>query len=125
VPVEFFMIDDAVALFRLKWIISSEVPGGDGPDESSLLRLMLVCRSTSVLFLIKSGIMPYPVALEQAYAATKWAAQNGQTIHVNPSRLGIVGDGGSLLPIYLTPLLSSFTNYFVAHYFFSFLVNQF
>ena len=27
----------------------------------------------------------YPVALEQVYAATKWVAQNGQTIHVNSS----------------------------------------
>jgi acetyl esterase/lipase len=40
----------------------------------------------------------YPVALEQAYAATKWVAQNGQTIHVNPSRLALVGDsvGGNM-----------------------------
>src|SRR5262249_328747 len=40
----------------------------------------------------------YPVALEQAYAATKWVAQNGQTIHVNPSRLAVVGDsvGGNM-----------------------------
>jgi len=34
----------------------------------------------------------YPVALEQAYAATKWVAQNGQTINVNSSRLAVVGD---------------------------------
>jgi acetyl esterase len=40
----------------------------------------------------------YPVALEQAYAATKWVAQNGQTIHVNSSRLAVVGDsvGGNM-----------------------------
>ena len=40
----------------------------------------------------------YPVALEQAYAATKWVAQNGQTINVNSSRLAVVGDsvGGNL-----------------------------
>ena len=40
----------------------------------------------------------YPFSLEQAYAATKWVAQNGQTIHVNPSRLAIVGDsvGGNM-----------------------------
>lgn len=34
----------------------------------------------------------YPVALEQAYAATKWVAQNGQTINVDSSRLAVVGD---------------------------------
>jgi acetyl esterase len=40
----------------------------------------------------------YPVALDQAYAATKWVTQNGQTIHVNPSRLAVVGDsvGGNM-----------------------------
>jgi acetyl esterase len=40
----------------------------------------------------------YPVPLEQAYAATKWVAENGQTINVNPSRLAIVGDsvGGNM-----------------------------
>jgi acetyl esterase len=40
----------------------------------------------------------YPVALEQAYAATKWVAQNGQNIQVNSSRLAVVGDsvGGNI-----------------------------
>ena len=40
----------------------------------------------------------YPVSLEQAYAATKWVAQNGQTIHVNSTRLAVVGDsvGGNM-----------------------------
>jgi acetyl esterase len=36
--------------------------------------------------------------VEQAYAATKWVAQNGQTINVNSSSLAIVGDsvGGNM-----------------------------
>jgi acetyl esterase len=40
----------------------------------------------------------YPVALEQAYAATRWVAQNGQSINVDSSRLAVVGDsvGGNL-----------------------------
>ena len=40
----------------------------------------------------------YPVALEQVYAPAKWIAQNGQTIHVNSSRLAVVGDsaGGNM-----------------------------
>jgi acetyl esterase len=40
----------------------------------------------------------YPVALEQAYAATKWVAQKGQTINVNSSSLAVVGDsvGGNM-----------------------------
>ena len=41
----------------------------------------------------------YPVALEQAYAATKWVAENGRTINVNSSRLAVVGDsvGGNMV----------------------------
>ena len=40
----------------------------------------------------------YPVSLEQAYAVTKWVAENGQTINVNPSRIVVAGDsaGGTL-----------------------------
>jgi acetyl esterase len=40
----------------------------------------------------------YPVALEQAYAATKWVARNGKTINVNSSHLAVVGDsvGGNM-----------------------------
>jgi acetyl esterase len=40
----------------------------------------------------------YPVSLEQAYAATKWVAQNGLTINVDSSRLAVVGDsvGGNM-----------------------------
>ena len=40
----------------------------------------------------------YPVAIEQAYVATKWVAENGQNINVNSSRLAVVGDsvGGNM-----------------------------
>jgi acetyl esterase len=40
----------------------------------------------------------YPVAIEQAYAATKWVAENCKTINVNSSRLAVVGDsvGGNM-----------------------------
>ncbi len=34
----------------------------------------------------------YPVPVEQAYAATKWVAENGRTINVNSSRLAVAGD---------------------------------
>jgi len=40
----------------------------------------------------------YPQALEEAYAATKWVADNGQSINVNATKLGVVGDsaGGNM-----------------------------
>jgi acetyl esterase len=37
----------------------------------------------------------YPVPVEQAYAATKWVAENGHTISLNSSRLAVVGDSVS------------------------------
>lgn len=40
----------------------------------------------------------YPVPIEQAYAATKWVAENGHAINVDSSRLAVVGDsvGGNM-----------------------------
>jgi acetyl esterase len=40
----------------------------------------------------------YPAAIEQAYAATNWVAENGASIKVDPSRLALVGDsvGGTM-----------------------------
>jgi hypothetical protein len=40
----------------------------------------------------------YPIAIEEAYAATKWIAENGRSIRVDPSRLAVVGDspGGNM-----------------------------
>ncbi len=40
----------------------------------------------------------YPIALEQAYAATRWVTQNAQSINLDPSRIAVVGDsvGGNL-----------------------------
>ena len=40
----------------------------------------------------------YPVSLEQAYAAAKWVAENGQTLNVDSTRLAVAGDsvGGKM-----------------------------
>jgi acetyl esterase len=43
----------------------------------------------------------YPVAIEQAYAATKWVAEHGASIGVDPSRLVVAGD--SVGAIWLPP----------------------
>lgn len=47
------------------------------------------------LSIILSPEAKYPVSLEQAYATTKWVSENGQTIHVDSSRLAVVGDSVS------------------------------
>jgi acetyl esterase len=40
----------------------------------------------------------YPVAIDEAYAATKWVSENGKTIEVDSSRLAVAGDsvGGNM-----------------------------
>ncbi|MFE7191801.1 alpha/beta hydrolase [Kitasatospora sp. NPDC057541] len=40
----------------------------------------------------------YPIAIEQAYAATKWVAEHGDEINVDGSRIAVVGDsvGGNM-----------------------------
>jgi acetyl esterase len=40
----------------------------------------------------------YPQALEEAYAATKWVADNGQSINLNATKLAVAGDsaGGNM-----------------------------
>jgi acetyl esterase len=40
----------------------------------------------------------YPIAIEQAYAATKWVAEHGDEINVDGSRLAVTGDsvGGNM-----------------------------
>ena len=40
----------------------------------------------------------YPLSLEEAYAATKWISENGQTLNLDSSRLVVAGDsvGGNM-----------------------------
>jgi acetyl esterase len=76
------------------WILG----GFDTHDR--LVRELANKANVAVVFVnyTRSPEAKYPVALEQAYAATKWVAQNGQTINVNSSRLAVVGDsvGGNM-----------------------------
>jgi acetyl esterase len=43
----------------------------------------------------------YPVAIEEAYAATKWVSENGRNINVDCSRLAVAGDsvGGNMATV--------------------------
>lgn len=71
------------------WILGGE----DTHDR--LLRELANGAHVAVAFVnyTRSPQAKYPVALEEAYAATKWVAENGQAINVNSSRLAVAGDG--------------------------------
>jgi acetyl esterase/lipase len=48
----------------------------------------------------------YPVQIEQAYAATKWVAENGRSINVDPARLAVAGDSVGANMATVTALLA-------------------
>jgi acetyl esterase len=76
------------------WVLG----GADTHDR--LLREIANGAHAAIVFVnyTRSPEAKYPIPLEQAYAATKWVAQNGQTINVNSSRLAVAGDsvGGNM-----------------------------
>lgn len=49
----------------------------------------------------RSPEVQYPVANEQAYAATQWIANNGQRIGLDPTRIAVAGDsvGGNMAAV--------------------------
>ena len=65
-----------------------------------LLRELANGSQAAVVFVnyTRSPEAKYPIALEEAYAATKWVAENGRTLNLNSSRLAVAGDsvGGNM-----------------------------
>src|SRR5260370_13086987 len=74
---------------------------GDKETHDRLVREIATGAQATVVFVdyARSPEAQYPVAIEQAYAATKWVAENGATIKVDPSRLALAGDsvGGNMV----------------------------
>lgn len=72
-----------------------------GPDTHDRLVRELANDAHAAIVFVNYTPSPeakYPVPIEQAYAATKWVAENGHTINVDSSRLAVVGDsvGGNM-----------------------------
>jgi acetyl esterase len=72
-----------------------------GSDTHDRLVRELATRAQVVIVFVDYTLSPeakYPDSLEQALAATKWVAENGQTINVNPMLLAVAGDsaGGNI-----------------------------
>ena len=74
---------------------------GDRETHDRLVREIATGAQATVVFVeyARSPEVHYPVAVEQAYAATRWVAENGATIKVDPTRLALVGDsvGGNIV----------------------------
>jgi acetyl esterase len=68
---------------------------GDKDTHDRLVREIAVGAQATVVFVdyLRAPEAQYPVAVEQAYAAAKWVAENGAAIRVDPSRLALAGDG--------------------------------
>jgi acetyl esterase len=73
---------------------------GDRDTHDRLIREIAVGAETAVVFVeyARSPEARYPVAIEQAYAATRYVADNGAGLRVDPLRLAVAGDsvGGNM-----------------------------
>jgi len=76
---------------------------GDKETHDRLVREIANGAQAAVVFVdyARSPEAKYPVAIEQAYAATKWVAENGASIGVDTSRLVVAGDsvGGNMVAV--------------------------
>ncbi len=73
---------------------------GNAGTHDRLIRELANGANAAIVFVnyTPSPEAKYPIPIEQAYAATKWVAENGQTINVDPSHLVVAGDsvGGNM-----------------------------
>lgn len=73
---------------------------GDYPTHKRLVRDLVVKSGAAAVFpdYTPTPDAQYPVAINQAYAATKWVSENGDNIGVDSSRLAVAGNsvGGNM-----------------------------
>ncbi|MBZ5553447.1 MAG: alpha/beta hydrolase [Acidobacteriia bacterium] len=73
---------------------------GDVGTHDRLVREIAIGARAAVVFVdyTRSPEAKYPVAIEQAFAATKYIAENGRTLHLDTSRIAVAGDsvGGNM-----------------------------
>lgn len=73
---------------------------GDAATHDRLIREIAQGAKAVVVFVnyTRPPEARFPVALEEAYAATQWVAENGPLLNVDPKRMAVVGDsvGGNM-----------------------------
>lgn len=79
------------------WVI------GDYPTHERFIRDLVVDSGAVAVYVdyTRSPEAKYPVAINEAYAATKWVAENGAEINVDGKRLAVVGNsaGGNIAAV--------------------------
>jgi acetyl esterase len=68
---------------------------GHADTHDRLLRELVNATQATIVFVNydRAPEAKFPIALEQAYSATAWVAENGTTIGVDTARLAVIGDG--------------------------------
>lgn len=76
---------------------------GDYPTHARLIRDLVVGSGAVAVYVdyTPSPEAKYPTAINQAYAATRWVAENGKAIGVDGSRLAVAGNsvGGNMAAV--------------------------
>jgi acetyl esterase/lipase len=76
---------------------------GDYPTHERLVRDLVACSGETAVFVnyTPSPEAQDPVAIHQAYAATKWVSENGRELNVDGRRLAVVGNsvGGNMAAV--------------------------
>ncbi|MBO0778603.1 MAG: alpha/beta hydrolase, partial [Ktedonobacteraceae bacterium] len=76
---------------------------GDKETHDRLIREIANGAQAAVVFVdyARSPEARYPIAIEQAYTATKWVAEQGDSIGIDTSRLAVAGDsvGGNMATV--------------------------
>ncbi len=76
---------------------------GDFPTHERLVRDLVAYSGMAAVFVnyTRSPEAQYPVAINQAYAATRWVSERGHEISVDGSRLAVVGNsvGGNMAAV--------------------------
>jgi acetyl esterase len=73
---------------------------GDVKTHGRMAREIAVGANAAVVF-VSYALAPYPAAVEQCYAATRYIHEQAASLSIDPSRLAVVGDssGGNLAAV--------------------------
>jgi acetyl esterase len=76
---------------------------GDADTHDRLVRELAVGTGATVVFVdyARAPEQQYPVAIEQAYAATMYVADHGEQFGINPNKIAVAGDsaGGNMATV--------------------------